>query len=281
MANKTKLNLKNDIIFKAFFSGKDGEEFLIDLLTSLLEIKITKLTVREEVNLLQLSTKEKGGRLDLQATINDGTIVNIELQIRDEHNIWKRTLLYAAKTLSRETEIGTKYTEVKKLIIISILGYNMFKHNDYISKTVVALDKHRDYEVMDDIKWYFVELPKFREQRPDMSKKINQWLYLIDDEDKEMIQMAETKSKTLKKAREKINYLTGDDAVRRLAELREMWAMDYNSGIDYAKKEGEKSQKIAIAKKLLERGTTIKEISEITDLEVEEIEKIKELVDKK
>ena len=114
-----------------------------------------------------------------------------------------------------------------------------------------------------------------------MSKKINQWLYLIDDEDKEMIQMAETKSKTLKKAREKINYLTGDDAVRRLAELREMWAMDYNSGIDYAKKEGEKSQKIAIAKKLLERGTTIKEISEITDLEVEEIEKIKELVDKK
>ena len=54
-----------------------------------------------------------------------------------------------------------------------------------------------------------------------------------------------------------------------------------NTELKNGKQEGEKSQKIAIAKKLLERGTTIKEISEITDLEVEEIEKIKELVDKK
>ena len=36
-------NLKNDIIFKAFFSRKGNEEFLIDFLESLLNIKITKI----------------------------------------------------------------------------------------------------------------------------------------------------------------------------------------------------------------------------------------------
>ena len=84
---------------------------------------------------------------------------------------------------------------------------------------------------------------KFREQKPNIDEKINQWLSIIDDEDKEMIKMAETKNKTLQKAREKINYLTGDKAVRRLAELREIWEMDYNSGIDYAKQEGIEERK--------------------------------------
>ena len=100
------------------------------------------------------------------------------------------------------------------------------------------LDEHREYKVTDDIEWYFIELPKFRKQKPNMDSKINQWLAIIDDEDKEMIKMAETKNKTLQKAREKINYLTGNDAIRRLAELREIWEMDYNSGISYAKQEG-------------------------------------------
>ena len=96
-------NLKNDIIFKAFFTGDNGEEFLTEFLIALLNVKITNLKVREEINLEQLSPKEKGGRLDLQATINDDTIVNIELQIEDQHNMLKRTIFYASKTLSRAT----------------------------------------------------------------------------------------------------------------------------------------------------------------------------------
>ena len=46
-----KLNLKNDIIFKAFFARKGNEEFLIDFLNALLGIKILKIEIKEEVNL--------------------------------------------------------------------------------------------------------------------------------------------------------------------------------------------------------------------------------------
>ena len=81
---KTKLNLKNDIIFKAFFSRKGNEEFLVDFLNALLKIEIKQIVIREEVSLQQLSVQEKGGRLDLQAILNDGVIVNIELQIQNE-----------------------------------------------------------------------------------------------------------------------------------------------------------------------------------------------------
>ena len=88
---QNKLNLKNDIIFKTFFSRKGNEEFLIDFLKALLKIEIKSITIQEEVNLEKLATQEKGGRLDLQAELNNGVIVNIELQIKNKHNIEERT----------------------------------------------------------------------------------------------------------------------------------------------------------------------------------------------
>ena len=38
--------------------------------------------------------------------------------------------------------------------------------------------------------------------------------------------MAENNNEVLKKARKELDYLTGDEAVRRLAELRDKWEMD-------------------------------------------------------
>ena len=45
--NKPILNLKNDIVFKAFFSRKGNEKFLIDFLESLLETKIESIEIIE------------------------------------------------------------------------------------------------------------------------------------------------------------------------------------------------------------------------------------------
>jgi len=50
----SKFNLKNDIIFTAFFARKGNEEFLIDFLQSILKIEIKKIKIREEVNLEKL-----------------------------------------------------------------------------------------------------------------------------------------------------------------------------------------------------------------------------------
>ena len=276
--DKTKFNLKNDIIFKAFFSRKGNEEFLIDFLEALLNIKIKEIKVKEEVNIEQLSVEEKGGRLDLQAKLNDGIIVNIELQMKNHFNIEERTTFYSSKVISRETKRGSNYNDISKVIMINILGYNLLEFEEYISETMIVLEKHRDYEMLDGIKWYFIELPKFRKQNPDMNEKINQWLSFIDDWNMEAVKMAESKNDTLRKARKEMEYLTGDAAIRRMAELREKWEMDYESGIDCAEKRGIRkgieNEKLEIAKKLIEKGMTISEIIEITGLSEEVIEKL-------
>ena len=86
--------------------------------------------------------------------------------------------------------------------------------------------------------------------------------------------MAENKNKVLKKARKELDYLTGDAAVRRLAELRDKWEMDDYFIKKYAKKEGEKRGKKEIAKNLLKMGMEIPKVIEATGLDKEEIEKI-------
>lgn len=266
-----KYNLKNDIIFKTFFSRKGNEIFLIDFLNALLKIDIEKITIREEVNLEQLSAEEKGGRLDLQAELNSGIIVNIELQIRNELNIEERTTAYSAKVMARNIERGTKYEDIKRVIMINILDYEIFDFNEYVSESVTVLDKHREHELLNDIKYYFVELPKFRKQHPDMNNKLNQWLAFIDDTDRRLIKMAEEKNKVLEKARVEINYLTGDAEVKRLEELREKWEMDRISAISYAEKRGRNKEKEEIAKKLLKENVGIEIIISVTGLTKEEI----------
>ena len=263
-------NLKNDIIFKAFFFLLGNEEFLIDFLEALLHIKIDNIIIKEEVDLEKLNPQEKGGRLDLQAKLNDGIIVNIELQIENKYNIEKRTMFYSSKVISMETERGTDYKYRNQVIMINILDYELFGFEEYISETKVVLDKHREYEVMNGIKWYFIELPKFRRMNPNLNEKLSQWLVLLDDYNEEAIAMAEKKNPTIKKARQEVTYLTGDEAVKRIEFLREKWEMDRISEINYEKK----LTKIETAKKLLKKGMDIDSIMEVTDLSKEEIEKI-------
>lgn len=272
---KKRLNLKNDIIFKAFFSRKGNEKYLIDFLNSILKIKITEIEIKEEVNLEKLSEIEKGGRLDIQAILNDGIIVNIEMQMRDLENIEERNDIYKSKTMSRDFEKGEDYKEARKVISINILNYNLFGFKEYISETTTVLKEHRDFEVNSLFKTYFIELPKFRESNPDMDDKLNQWLVFIDDTDRGKIKMAEEKNKILKQAKIEMNYLTGDNEVRRIAELQEKWESDRVSELSYATRKGEKKSKLEIAKRMLEKNKDIEEIIELTELTKEEIESLK------
>ena len=98
------ISLKDDVIFKAFFSRKGNEESLVDFLESLLKIEIKQIIIQEEVDLERLSKDEKGGSIDLQAELNDGILVNIELQVKKKESFENRTVYYGSKMIARETK---------------------------------------------------------------------------------------------------------------------------------------------------------------------------------
>ena len=137
---------------------------------------------------------------------------------------------------------------------------------------------YENYEAIKGMQWYFIELPKFRLSNPDMGDKVNQWLALIDSEDRGVLKMAEEKNKVIKEAKKEVEYLTGDEEVKRLAELREKWEMDRNSEIGQAQREGKIEGKLEIAKNMLKRKFKKEDIVLITGLPKEEIEKLKKEV---
>ncbi len=102
-------------------------------------------------------------------------------------------------------------------------------------------------------------------------------------------------NKYIKKAEEELEYLSGDEETRRLAELREKAIRDelaaiaqakdeglsegfsqgFNKGISDGISKGISKEKIKVAKKMLDQNIDIETISEITELTEEEIENIK------
>ena len=89
-------------------------------------------------------------------------------------------------------------------------------------------------------------------------------------------------NKYVKKAEKELEYLSGDEETRRLAELREKAIRDELAAIAQARDEGKSEgislgiiqDKIEIAKKMFEKQIDIALIMEITGLTKEEIEKL-------
>jgi len=132
-------------------------------------------------------------------------IVNIEMQMKDLKNIEQRNDIYEAKTISRYFQRGKDYKDATEVVSIYILDYNLFGFDEYILDTVKVLNNHRDYQINSIMKEYYIQLPKFRKSNPDMNNKLNQWLALIDGEDRGKIEMAKQKNEVIKEAEKRRN----------------------------------------------------------------------------
>ena len=143
--------------------------------------------------------------------------------------------------------------------------------------------EHREYELNNSVKYYYIELSKFRKQNPDMTNPLNQWLSFLDMERGELLEMASKENENVKKAMENYEVLTGDAEVKRLAEIRLMSKLEEKSalltereeGRTEGKKEGIKEGIKKVAKNLLKEKIPIEKIAKITGLSEEEIRKIK------
>jgi len=81
--------------------------------------------------------------------------------------------------------------------------------------------------------------------------------------------------KVIQQAQKKIEYISYNKEDYRQIILREQALLDYTSDMNAYKREGEKTAKIEIAKKMLLKNKFVNEIIEFTGLTKKEIEKLK------
>ena len=293
MNRETQLKVTNDYIFKKIFAKKGNESILKDLLNSILQIKIKSIEVIADANLERQLESNKLGILDLKAKVDEEAIVNIEIQIINRYNMIERTLFYWSGLYYNVLQKGADYKEIKKVIAINILDYNEFDEGPY--HEIARLRREYLYKILTDkIEIHFIQIPKFKKQRKDMKTKLDMWMDFISQIDEKEVKNAMSKNKQIKKAQEEYEYLTGDEAERRIAFLREKAIRDENSifdagkdigfkdgiekgikqGIAKGEKQGKKKEQREIVKSMIKEKIPVETIVKITKLSKEEIEKI-------
>ncbi len=268
------LNLTNDFVFKKVFGKKGNESILKDLLEAILKIKIKKIELQTEVELERELIDDKTGVLDIEATIDDNTIIDIEMQMRNQYSMKERSLFYWAGLYYTALKKKGEYKENKRVITINIVNFDMFKEGPYHEK----IELRREYKnilLTNKLEIHFIQLSKFlKEGQEEKDKKMWQWLTFICNKNRKEVERVMKENKEIEKANEELEYLTGDDAVRRIAFLREKAERDYISNMSGAREEGAKKAKIEIAKAMLAEGMEKEKIIKITGLTEEEMEEI-------
>ena len=288
------LPLSNDYVFKRIFGKGGNEKILKSLLEAILRIEIQKIEIKNP-EIPKETINEKLSILDIKAEINDNTIIDIELQVGNTTAIERRLVVYNAKLIAGEIKVSEEYKKAKDTIVICIINDNVVKRNAYLSLAMLKYEKTEEiryvnmgYEkeeeyLTDMVKYYIIELPKFKKKKPKVADLLEKWLYVIGG-DRKMMEECKKENEEIKEAVEQLRQMSADEYERELYEIRERSRLTYNTEMNEARRKGleegiekgEKESKSKIAKKLLERKMSTKEIAEITGLKEEEIEKLKD-----
>ena len=271
---KLRLKIRKDFIFKNIFADEHNKFILIDLLETILNIKIKDIKIEKDVSLKKRVELEKLGILDIKATLNDETIVNIEMQIKDNKDMIPRTIFYASKLMSEQLYTEKTYSALKKVVVISILDYYLFKESKQYHNIFYLKEKNNNSVLSDLVTFHYIELPKF-EKENNIDTKLSEWLNFINGKDKEKISMAIKNNVVIAKAQEKYKYLEGDAELKRIEEIKLIQKLDDNSAIERATEEGKIKKQIEVVKNMLNSNIDIEVIKIATKLPEEEIIKIK------
>ena len=210
--------------------------------------------------------------MDIIAQINGVENCNIELQIVNKDNIIERILYYWSKLYSRQIKSGNDYTLLEKTIIILIADFELenLKELDYHSIWKIMESKGTKKIVLTEkLELDIIELPKIIGKEK-IQDNLLDWLYFLENPKSERVTKKMKENEELKEAVEKLDTLSEDERMQRIADLRQKAIMDekaiYRKGVKDSIKE--------VARKMLEKNINISDIIEITGLNMEEIKKL-------
>ena len=279
------LPLSNDYVFKRIFGKGGNEKILKSLLEAILKINIQKIEVKNP-EIPKETIDEKLSILDIRAEINEDTVVDIEMQVGNTTAIERRLVVYNAKLIAGEIKVSEEYKKAKDTIVICIINDNVVKRNAYMSLAKLRYEKTEEIRYVDMgyekeeeyltemVKYYIIELPKFKKKKPKIADLLEKWLYVIGG-DQKMMEECKKENEEIKEAVEQLTKMSADEYERELYEIRERSRLTYNTEINEARREGEKRgekrSKKEIAKKMKDKGAEIDFIKEVTGLTEEEI----------
>ena len=271
------LDPKMDFVFKNIFGSEKHPNILISFLNATLKPKdlITGVEIKN-TDLNKGYIEDKFSRLDVKATTSNDEIINIEIQLKNEYNMIKRSLYYWSKLYSEQLNEGEDYSLLKRTICINILNFKYLKtrmfHSVYRMKEI-----HTNEELSDIEEIHFIEIPKL-EDGSDEKDMLVAWIEFLKNPESEKVRSLEMSVDEIREAKDELIKMSNDDTQRELYEMRAKTLRDKISALNEAErkgiKKGEKNKAIEIAKSLINLGLDKESIAKSTGLDLCEVEKL-------
>ncbi|MDO8156032.1 Rpn family recombination-promoting nuclease/putative transposase [Bacillus toyonensis] len=293
--NHKRIDLRVDFAFKAVFGTPGSEMILVAFLNALL-----RFPENQQIQTLQLVDthlnpvykQDKKSILDVRAKLEDGSNINVEIQLQDKEDMDARTLFYWSKMYTEPLQSGDDYTELCRTITINLINYSLF-HETMQHHSVFRLYEETEQFLLTDLmEIHFVELPKFltKWKHGDVHPSEDQlvrWLLLIEAAEQENITpvleaIAMKEDPILHQAMETWDRVSQDPELRREYEARRKALMDEkaalrraeNKGREEGIHQGKEEGKMQLIRGMHKNGMEIEDIAKFTTIEVAEIRRI-------
>ena len=286
---KNYLNPCNDFVFKLFFSTPENKPLLISFLESVIRpshpIKEVGLLNSE---LCKDALDEKTSFLDLYVELDNGTRIDIEMQMVTNRFFKKRLLYYWSRLHAKQLGTGIDYSKLLPTISITILADIEFKNCPDDAHSLFELRERKRNELyLPDLEIHFLELPKLARWTDDKDinyDKLERWMRFFNlKNEPEGCTQKLAKDPVMSKALKALEILSQNPDARALAEMREDARINYISGINAAHEEGEEKGRaegklegkaegeINSIKKLSKKGISPEDISNLLDIDLDKI----------
>ncbi len=290
-----------DYVFCRLFGSENNKDRLISLLNSILNGNpyISDVTI-DPTEYKKTYANGKTIRLDINATTDDGTLINIEMQCIDTKYIIQRAELHQAMML-RDIYIrsGDTFDKIPHRISIWITKTRAFKDRPGCVNEVVAMFKATKFSPVEiaseKYRLIVVDLTRLNEcDLNNLGDMFLPWMRFIDDPQHmpdDYLNISELRS-----ALEDLDYLNHNEIarsdyiyrLREISDLNNARSESFENGLKKGERIGEerglkigeergaKQKAIETAINLLKAGVDIDIICKSTGLSTEDIECIKD-----
>jgi predicted transposase/invertase (TIGR01784 family) len=276
---------------KANFGILEG--FLSELLFD--DIRIEKILESEGNRTAnrQETEDDKFNRVDILTQNSKNELIVVEIQNTYEIDFFHRMAYGASKALTENLSLGQAYSEIKKVISINIVYFDLGQGQDYVYKgntnffglhqndTLTLSDKQKTAFSKDKVsdifpEFYIIKVNKFNDIAKD---NLDEWVYFLKNSEVK----DEFKAKGLKQAGEVLDYmrLPQDDqfSYNRYLDYLHYKASEILSlkseAEDRVRLDERNIRNITIATKSILKGFDNQTISDLTDMTVEQIEEVR------
>ena len=274
-----------DWAMKYILRNKANFDVLEAFLSNLLKEEIKVLDILESESNMEAENR-KFNRVDLKCKDSQGRQIIIEIQNQREADYLQRLLWGTSKAVVEGLQLGNRYSEVVKVISISILYHTMRvdekENTDFIyygTTELVGLHTKKPLVLHEAVakgdkvsvvtskdvfpEYYMIYAEKFQDV---INDDIDEWVYFF----KHCEIRDDFKSPGILLAAKKLDYLMMSEDERRAYDGYLAYLGQELDILDSAKEEA----KIEIAKEMIIRKMDINSVSEITKLPIEIVRKL-------